>query len=414
MANVNVSVGGRGGGSQRGPEDQGEASRRATTRKSALFLAVVAVAYVVYLVLSGQLGSFFEAMAGLDPYWVFAGMLAYVVYYILGVSAYVLSVAGDPTSPVGLRDLMSVEASGIFFSNLTPNGAGGAPAQIYRLTRTGLSLGGAGALQYTRFVIYEAGEGVFAAIMLLFRWDFFFSTYGNVFWIGVFIFGFKIIEVTALILVCLFPNVVIRVGNWILKQAEKTGRVKRHDYWHNLINTQVAEFAQGFRSAASNVGNMVATMVVTLVQLGCLYALPWFVLNAFGKSENIVTIMACGSMLELLTSAIPLPGGTGGAEGGFAVLFGDMFGEAAPAGYVVWRMVEYFLPVLAAMPLLGLQSKTGNTIHSHLVHLGVVEGGQTQQAATRVPRRTSGKVSAKNVASVDLTKKRSENTDKGE
>ena len=66
--------------------------------------------------------------------------------------------------------------------------------------------------------------------------------------------------------------------------------------------------------------------------------------------------MACGSMLELLTSAVPLPGGVGGAEGGFTVLFSPIFGTQVAAAFVVWRMVEYLLPILAAAPLLGLQS----------------------------------------------------------
>jgi uncharacterized membrane protein YbhN (UPF0104 family) len=67
-------------------------------------------------------------------------------------------------------------------------------------------------------------------------------------------------------------------------------------------------------------------------------------------------------MLELLTSAIPLPGGTGGAEGGFAFLFGS----ALSAGYVVWRMVEYVLPVLASVPLMGLRTTSGLSLNARL------------------------------------------------
>ena len=131
------------------------------------------------------------------------------------MSAYVVAVVTDKESPVGIRDLMSVEASGIFFSNLTPNGTGGTPAQVFRLTRAGLSVGGAGALQYTRFIVYEAGEGIFAALMLLFRYDYFVSAYGNVFVIGALLFGFKIVEVAGLVAVCLFLKLAILVGNKI-------------------------------------------------------------------------------------------------------------------------------------------------------------------------------------------------------
>ena len=385
---VKVSVS---GGTSLSGESEEQEKRMGTARKSAFFLCMVAIAYLVYLLLSGQMSVFLSSLAGVNMYWVFAGMLAYVVYFIFGVSAYVLALAKDTKSPLGIRDLMSVEATGMFFSNLTPNGAGGAPAQIYRITKAGLSLGQAGAVQYTRFIIYEAAEGIFAAIMLIFRLDYFFETYGNVFLIGVIIFGFKILEVAAFVVVCLFPGIVKKVGRFILKQAGKTGRVKRYDYWNNLIETQVDEFATGFRSASRNLKEMFATLVVTLLQLACLYSLPWFTLKAFGKEGDLLTCIACGSMLELLTSAIPLPGGTGGAEGGFALLFGYMFGEARSAGFVVWRMIEYILPVLFAIPIMGLRSKSGKSVNRRLRELGLIEGQRT------VNRASSG-------ASVDLKK----------
>ncbi len=325
-------------------------------RKGLIFIGIATIVYALYLVFSGQMGEFLTAMAGVRRRWVVAAMLAYVVYFFWGVLAYLLAVISDRKSTIGIRDLMSVEASGIFFSNLTPNGAGGAPAQIYRLTRAGLSAGGAGAVQYTRFIMYEAGEGIFAALMLLFRWEWLTTTYGNVTFIDIILFGFKVVEVGGLLLVCLRPGFVRRAGSWIIRFTSRRGWMKRTDHWTDVVTVQVGEFSSGFRQAAGNVRNMLMTLVVTMLQLACLYSLPWFVARAFGHQADLITCMACGSMLELLTSAVPLPGGVGGAEGGFTVLFSPIFGTQVAAAFVVWRMVEYLLPILAAAPLLGLQS----------------------------------------------------------
>ena len=175
-------------------------------RKSLVFLAFVVVAYVAYLVFSGQFDEFVTSLAGVDLGWVTAGVVCFLFYYVFGVLAYVLSVIADPDSPVGIRDLMSVEASGVFFMRLTPNGAAAPPAQIYRLTRAGLSVGQASALNFTRFVLYEAGEGVFAAIMLLFCGNYFYEQFGDVTIIGLFLFGFKVVQVGAVLFLCLFPS----------------------------------------------------------------------------------------------------------------------------------------------------------------------------------------------------------------
>lgn len=384
-------------------QQQAEDQSMSVVRKSLIFLMGVGCAYALYLVFSGQIDEFVEAMRGVDTTWIFLGMLCYLVYYISGVFAYVLAVVGDKKCHIGVRDLMSVEASGIFFYNLTPNGAGGPPSQIFRLIRAGLSVGAAGALQYTRFIIYEAGEGIFAALMLLFRWNYFVETYGNVFVIGGLLFGFKILEVFLLFAVCLWPSVIAHIGRGFLRiMACIPALKKRVRTWDHVLETQIIEFSEGFKTAAQNMPEMMITLLVTLFQLGCLYALPWFVLHAFGLPADLITCLACGSMLELLTSAIPLPGGTFGAEGGFAFLFAPMFGSYTPAGYVLWRMIEFFLPILATVPLLGLRSRSGISIYTrwhrmrqHLRRLysEIVEGKHTPASqGVKVKIASGGKV----------------------
>lgn len=334
-------------------------------RKSLVFLAGVVIVYIAYLVFSGQFDEFITSLTGVDLGWIVAGVVCFLFYYVFGVLAYVLSVIADPDSPVGIRDLMSVEASGVFFMRLTPNGTAAPPAQIYRLTRAGLSVGQASALNFTRFVLYEAGEGVFAAIMLLFCGGYFYEQFGDVTLIGVFLFGFKVVQVGAVLFLCLFPRPVTAIGNWALRLANRHGWIKDDKYkkYYEVVNTQVAEFSAAFKGASKNVGEMCATMIVTLCQLGCMYALPYFVLRAFGEPADLMICLASGSMLELLINAIPLPGGTGGAEVGFAYLFKGMFGQHLAAGFVIWRAVEYLLPVLIAAPCMGMRSNSGISIN---------------------------------------------------
>ena len=293
-------------------------------RKTLVFLGFVVVAYALYLVFTGQVDEFVTSLAGVDVGWIVAGVVCFLFYYVFGVLAYVLSVAADPDNPVGIRDLMSVEASGVFFMRLTPNSAGAPPAQIYRLTRAGLSVGEASALNFTRTVLYEAGEGVFAAIMLVFCGGYFYEAFGDVTLIGIFLFGFKVVQVGGMLFLCLFPRPVVAIGNWALRFANRRRWLKDEKYAHyyEVVNTQVAMFSAAFKRSAANVREMLATMLVTLLQLGCMYALPWFVLRSFGEEADFLVCLASGSMLELLINAVPLPGGTGGAEVGFAYLFG--------------------------------------------------------------------------------------------
>ncbi|NLH91364.1 MAG: UPF0104 family protein, partial [Atopobium sp.] len=150
-----------------------EVENTAKARKGALFLAVVVIVYILYLVFSGQMGTFAAALSTVEGNWVWGAVLCYALYFVFGVSAYVIAVILDHESPVGIRDLMSVEASGVFFGNLTPMQAGAIPSQIVRLTKTGLDPGEAGATQFTRFIIFQLGVVLFAALMLLTKFRFF-------------------------------------------------------------------------------------------------------------------------------------------------------------------------------------------------------------------------------------------------
>lgn len=348
------------------PQDS-EADKKSLgqVRKTFVFLGFVAVAYAAYLVLTGQVDEFVTSLAGVDTAWIVAGVVCFLFYYVFGVLAYALSIIADPDNPVGIRDLMSVEASGVFFMRLTPNSAGAPPAQIYRLTRAGLSVGEASALNFTRTVLYEAGEGVFAAIMLVFCGGYFYETFGDVTLVGIFLFGFKVVQVGAMLFLCLFPKPVVAIGNWGLRFANRRRWIKdeKYEQWYEAVNTQVVKFSAAFKRSAKNVREMLLTMLVTLLQLGCMYALPWFVLRAFGEPADFLICLASGSMLELLINAVPLPGGAGGAEVGFAILFRGMYGVHTTAGFVIWRAVEYLLPVLIAAPCMGMRSKSGESLN---------------------------------------------------
>ena len=314
-----------------------------SARKGALFLVAVVGVYVLYLVFSGQMGQFLDALGSVDGSWVLKACLCFVMYYVFGVLAYGIAVYLDHDSPLGVRDLMSVEASGVFFGNLTPMMAGSVPSQIYRMTRSGLDVGEASATQFTRFIAFQFGVVLFAAIMLVAKAEYFFQTYGDLFFLNIVVFTVHFLELAGIFVICLCPRFVMRVGNWAIRIATRHNWLKDPKHWDDMVNVQVMEFANAFKNAASDLPSMALTLLVTMAQLGSLYMIPWFVLRAFGIQADFLECLAAGSMVQMVSSAVPLPGGTGGAEGGFLMFYGHMFGRSASAGFLIWRIVTFFV-----------------------------------------------------------------------
>ena len=344
-----------------------EEENRASARKGALFLGAVVAAYVVYLVLSGQMATFVEALSDVDLRWVAGAAFCFVMYFIFGVLAYAIAVYLDHDSPVGILDLMSVEASGIFFGNLTPMMAGAVPSQIVRLTRTGLDVGEASATQFTRFIMFQLAVVLFAALMLVAKLSFFFEAYGNIVVLNLLVFGVHLAECVGLFVICLCPGLVMRVGNWAIEFLSKRGWLKNRKKMDEMVNVQVMEFSEAFKRAARDLPSMGLTLLVTMAQLASLYMIPWFVLHAFGRTGDFLECLAAGSMVQMVASAVPLPGGTGGAEGGFVMFYRHMFGPATSAGFLVWRIVTFFAPTIIAAPLLGLTTRNRTVSIYHRV-----------------------------------------------
>lgn len=379
---VKVSVGAGAPAKSAATTADNEAENRASARKGAIFLAVVVVAYIVYLIVSGQMASFVEALASVDLRWIAGAAACFVMYFIFGVIAYVIAVYLDHDSPVGIADLMSVEASGIFFGNLTPMMAGAVPSQIVRLTRTGLDVGEASATQFTRFIVFQLAVVIFAALMLVAKLSYFFETYGDIVVLNLVVFGVHVIECVGLFVICLCPKLVMRLGNNLIEFLAGHGWLKDRTKWDEMVNVQVMEFSNAFKRAAQDLPSMGLTLLVTMAQLACLYMIPWFVLHSFGKTGDFLECLAAGSMVQMVASAVPLPGGTGGAEGGFVLFYQHHFGTATSAGFLIWRIVTFFAPTILSAPLLGLSTRNRTESIYHRVQRIKTQGFRRGGGAT--------------------------------
>lgn len=334
-------------------------------RRGAIFIGLVLVVYIVYLVVTGQVADFMGAMRNVQIPWLVVACLCMVLYMLFGVAAYAIAVWLDPNSPVGIRDLISVEMSGIFFGNLTPMQVGSSPAQIYRLTKCGMNVGEAGATQFTRFLVYQFGLVAWGAILLIAKMPFFAEKYGDITLLCVFSFGGHALLLLAIMAICLMPNTVVRLGRWVLLVLARLGlATSKIDGWRTFLDTEVHAFSDKFKISMAHGSSMLLTVVITMVQLGFFYLVPYFLMLSFGHHDvDFFSVMAASAFVQLLSSAVPLPGGTGGAEGGFALFLGHFYGSAATAGYLLWRLITFIAPTIIAAPMLGLKSAHRATIH---------------------------------------------------
>ena len=127
---------------------------------------------------------------------------------------------------------------------------------------------------------------------------------------------------------------------------------------HARVDAEVDGYAGAVHQAIRQGKVVVLAIVINVGQLACLYCIPFCVLRALGVTDiDFLTAMCASAFIQLIMTAVPLPGGTGGAEAGFVLFFKPELGALTTAAVVLWRALAYYLPIVFSLPLLGLRTR---------------------------------------------------------
>ena len=92
----------------------------------------------------------------------------------------------------------------------------------------------------------------------------------------------------------------------------------------------------------------------------CLYIVPLNVLFSLGNYNGFdgVTAIVLISFVSIISSYIPLPGGMGGQEYLFILLFGLYVDKPLLSSLMLlWRFLTYYLPMIVGAVIFNLKNK---------------------------------------------------------
>ena len=111
-------------------------------------------------------------------------------------------------------------------------------------------------------------------------------------------------------------------------------------------------FHDGFRQLMKQKDVLSASIAITLLQLTCMFIIPFCICMALGiQVSSIISMVAASSFVMMISAFIPLPGASGGAEGSFYLLFGIFIMKPAltAVALILWRMITYYLPIVIGL-----------------------------------------------------------------
>ena len=243
------------------------------------------------------------------------------------------------------RSAFECAVLGKYYDNVTPFGAGGQPFQILYLRRRGYSAGNCAAIPVAGFMMLQFAFVLVAAVVFIANRDVIsvapairYTAY-----LGLVMYAALPL---AIVFFAFFPrgvrSVVGRVTGFlgqlgILKDSEKTAAGVLGSLDEYVVSLKVMKKRPHF---------LAKLLFFSIVYQVAILSVPFFMLCAFGGSQDWWTVFSLVVYIYAAITIIPTPGNAGAAEGSFYAVFSSLEGGFLFWAMIVWRLIVYYFWLL--------------------------------------------------------------------
>ncbi|MGY3766962.1 lysylphosphatidylglycerol synthase transmembrane domain-containing protein [Vagococcus vulneris] len=246
------------------------------------------------------------------------------------------------------------------FNAITPFSTGGQPAQIVALSKSGVDSGVAASVSLMKFVVYQIWIVINFILCILFGFKWLSTNLREMTFLVILSFIIHFVIVLALLMVMYwykFTNKLVSLFfNWLIriKKGPATEALRRRTV------EKMANFYEESRYLKSRPSLMIKASLLTVFQLVAYYIVPYFILLAVGVNDvSPIQVVVFHAFIIMVISLFPIPGGTGGAEYSFTVLFGSYIAANSKLvlAILLWRIVTYYIGILLGLGSLLISPK---------------------------------------------------------
>ncbi len=169
----------------------------------------------------------------------------------------------------------------------------------------------------------------------------------------------------------MFVSFSKKLGNklvtWVLKLLKKMHLVKNYDKTYEKVSHFVEDYQNIMKEYSHAKLDVIYQILLHAIRNVLLYTIPFFIYKIFPSGEafgyapgNYGTFFIYTAMIELASSFIPLPGGTGMNEITFSFLFKSYLGGNTFWALLLWRFCSYYFYLLQGLGILTYDTVYGN------------------------------------------------------
>lgn len=251
---------------------------------------------------------------------------------------------------------------GRYYDAVTPLATGGQPFQVTYLMGRGVSSAAALSIPIAKLFFFQLSWFIFSSACLIASFvDTSFNSFVNIASIVGFVLSFAVMFLT------LFLSVSKNVGKKLvaktLKLLQKMKIIKNYEKQYQRVMNYVEDYQNIMRQYVKNPKDFIIELLFTILRTLAVYSLPYFIFCTFnGFTAGVYfKFLAMGVLVDLASSFIPLPGGSGMNEVSFSLMFGLYF-ESGPLFWamLLWRFFTYYIYLILGLGMITYDVSYGN------------------------------------------------------
>jgi len=311
---------------------------------NSIVIIVSACIFLSFFLFTKGLNSLINELKTLNTSWILLSVILMLLFWIFEtLTLYIIIKTFHRTSNLLIKSF-KFEMIGQFFGAVTPFSAGNHPAQLYAMTKSGFPAGIAGSILMIKFIIHQAINIVILALAFLFKFNYFNS---RVNYFLYFCISGLVVHVIIMIFAILFSinsTITKRVLIFIFKVLNKFRLVKNTENTYKKIEIQLETFHKNASLITQHIKMCIYASIFTVLQWLAFFSIPYCIYRSFGfNSVDILTMITAQIFLINFMAIIPLPGGEGGAEGGFYLIYSLFFqSNTIITAIFIWRVLTYY------------------------------------------------------------------------
>jgi uncharacterized protein (TIRG00374 family) len=299
-----------------------------------------------------------DILMQLQPFWLIMSLVFMLIYWMLeAVMLHIITVGVYPEKWSFHSSFINA-MTGMYYSALTPF-ATGEPMQIYYMKRQGMDIGPASSVVALKSLSYSIVLTLYALILMVWRVGFFRTNVPDFFFLAGIGLALNILSMLVLLLFAFNKQLALKIIRGIFTFLHKIRIVKSLEKSLNWATTQVGMFNDSSKVATKNPGVVIKTFVLSVFQLTFFFLVPYCIYRSFGlHGASIVNMVAAQAFVTMVSVVIPLPGGSGGAEGSFYLFFSIFFSSASIiSAILIWRLITYYSNIVICGLFVTLDSR---------------------------------------------------------